>query len=245
MKLSTRPRKTANLSKSLSHQLNMYSLAASAAGVGMLALAQPTEAKIVYTPSRHRFQEHGKAYQLDLNHDGMPDFKLGIFSCRTSACSGLFDAFDILGRSYPTSNVVACNSATQGFGGNGGKVAPLKKGSEIPSAAKSFWLDAELAGTINGGYSGRWFNVKDRYVGLKFYIKGEPHYGWARLSVETHKHPLKITGILTGYAYETIPSKSIIAGKTKGSNVVTVQPPSLGHLSHGASAIPAWRRKDQ
>jgi len=33
-----------------------------------------------------------------------------------------------------------------------------------------------------------------------------------------------IVATLTGYAYETIPNKAIIAGKTKGLHVVTVQP---------------------
>ena len=41
-------RKTAsNLSESVHKQLNMYAIAAGAAGVGLLALAQPSEAKIV------------------------------------------------------------------------------------------------------------------------------------------------------------------------------------------------------
>jgi hypothetical protein len=49
MKRSSGPRKTANFSRSIHQQLNMYALAAGAAGVGVLALAQPAEAKIVYT----------------------------------------------------------------------------------------------------------------------------------------------------------------------------------------------------
>jgi len=36
---------------SLEHRLSGYALAASAAGVGVVALAQPTEARIVYTPA--------------------------------------------------------------------------------------------------------------------------------------------------------------------------------------------------
>jgi hypothetical protein len=52
-----------------------------------------------------------------------------------------------------------------------------------------------------------------------------------------------ITAVLTGYAYETIPGKPIITGKTKGPDVVTLQPATLGHLATGASAIPAWRVK--
>jgi hypothetical protein len=50
MKRSFRPRKSANLSDSVQQQLNKYSLAAAAAGVG-LVLGQPAEAKIVYTPA--------------------------------------------------------------------------------------------------------------------------------------------------------------------------------------------------
>jgi hypothetical protein len=49
MKRSPRPRKTADLSDSVHRQLNLYALAAGAAGVGMLALSQPTEAEIIYT----------------------------------------------------------------------------------------------------------------------------------------------------------------------------------------------------
>jgi hypothetical protein len=54
-----------------------------------------------------------------------------------------------------------------------------------------------------------------------------------------HSNPqnYKINAILTGYAYETIPNEPIIAGKTKGSDVITVQPgtmsDSLGGLALG------------
>jgi hypothetical protein len=45
MTRSSRPRETAfNLSGSVHQQLSAYALAASAAGVGLLALAQPSEA---------------------------------------------------------------------------------------------------------------------------------------------------------------------------------------------------------
>ncbi len=46
---SRRPRTTSKLSDSVHHRLNMYAFAASAAGVGMLALALPAQAKVVYT----------------------------------------------------------------------------------------------------------------------------------------------------------------------------------------------------
>jgi len=90
---------------------------------------------------------------------------------------------------------------------------------------------------------GAWDNVANRYLGLKFKINGKFHYGWARLSVKFLKDQFDISTILTGYAYETVPNKPIIAGQTKGPDISAAQSARLGHLAAGASAIPAWRVK--
>src|SRR5215813_7373274 len=74
MKRPSQPRAAAVLSKSLNHQLNTYALAAGAAGVGLLALSQPAEPKIIYTPAHIKYP-----YSLDLNHDGIIDFYLPAF----------------------------------------------------------------------------------------------------------------------------------------------------------------------
>ena len=49
MKRLPGPRRTADLSDSIHHRLNMYALAASAAGAGMLALTPPAEGKVEST----------------------------------------------------------------------------------------------------------------------------------------------------------------------------------------------------
>jgi hypothetical protein len=77
-------------------------------------------------------------------------------------------------------------------------------------------------------------------LGFRFVINKGWHYGWARLSVKLDKSG-NIEGALTGYAYESVPLKPIIAGRTKGPDVITVQPATLGHLARGAAAIPPWR----
>jgi hypothetical protein len=108
---------------------------------------------------------------------------------------------------------------------------------------------------------GKWPNVQDRYLALRFKIQGQTHYGWARLNVQVSKTMISAT--LTGYAYETTPNKPIIAGKTESAadegdeegfdsgaswmtNPVadTALPVSLGMLSLGAQGIPLWRRKE-
>ena len=69
-------RKSSALSGSLHPRARtLYALAASAAGVGMLALAQPAGAKIVYTPA-HKSITPNHTIPLDLNHDGTVDFRL-------------------------------------------------------------------------------------------------------------------------------------------------------------------------
>jgi hypothetical protein len=105
---------------------------------------------------------------------------------------------------------------------------------------------------------GDWINVKNRYLGVIFPIHGKTHYGWARLSVQVSRKPFQATAILTGYAYETIPNKPIIAGQTKGleqrnkedfdaSDSLTIpsspQPASLGALAMGAPGLSIWRRE--
>ena len=80
---------------------------------------------------------------------------------------------------------------------------------------------------------GRGGGAHNKYLGLKFRIHGKSHFGWARLNVEC-KAP-KLFGLLTGYAYETIPNKPIITGKTKSPDAITVRPATLGELAVGRS----------
>jgi hypothetical protein len=60
-----RARVPSQLPESLHKQVNAYALAASAAGVGVLALAQPAEARIIYA-------EHIKAGLLQANVAAVP-----------------------------------------------------------------------------------------------------------------------------------------------------------------------------
>src|SRR5579864_1476097 len=63
----------AQLSESLHKRLSAYALAASAAGVGVLALAQSTEARIVYTTAHVDCSDF---CYVNLNHDGQVDLSV-------------------------------------------------------------------------------------------------------------------------------------------------------------------------
>jgi len=110
-------------------------------------------------------------------------------------------------------------------------------------------------GVSSGRCYGRWDDVQNRYLGLKFNIKGKTHFGWARLNVKCSTLHRKVTAWLTGYAYQTVPNKPIVTGQT-GSVEIEGQSPSaavsapaqqsatLGMLALGAPRLSIWRRED-
>jgi hypothetical protein len=232
MKPSSRPPRTpSELSDSVHHRLRSYELAVGAAGVGALAFAQPAEAKVVYTPADISL-ENNHQYNLDLNHDGVTDFVLAnsyscdlgcFYFCGVGALDG--NAIDATGRSYVSARALAY----------GAVIGPRQHLQDV---------NAGMVDARNGGSSyvrGDWINVKNRYLGLKFNVGGKIHYGWARLTVKVSEgSDFDITARLTGYAYETIPNKPIIAGKTKGSDVIDgADPASLGRLARGSAGLAA------
>jgi hypothetical protein len=236
MTKSPRPTKTpANLSESVHLRLNMYALAAGAAGVGVLALAQPAEAKIVYTPANVTLVE---VTPLDLNHDGIADFVL-----RTTYFHNTSSVFQTLtAKPYGSNRIVGKGTYAAALP-VGARVGPARRISKSHNLMAKVRVNTFKSHTF---FEGEWANggkgVKNHYLGLKFLIKGKVHFGWARLKVSFIQYH-EIQAVLTGYAYETIPNKAIITGKTKGLDTEKLQPATLGHLAQGASAVPVWRVK--
>jgi hypothetical protein len=241
MKRSARPRDTSKLSDSIHQKLNTYALAASAAGVGALALAQPAEGRIIYTKA-DRVIGPKITFHLDLNHDGINDF----------------DLKDIV-TTYTSGGVRAALSALPDQQKNalwGHTVQPKGYASALFANVRVGLKGRFLGGTglmaessVSGGRpsifscTGPWANVSNRYLGLKFVIKGETHFGWARLSVRCSG--TRVTATLTGYAYESIANRPILTGKERGTDGPDDPIPAgnssttLGHLAQGAKGRPS------
>jgi hypothetical protein len=243
MKRTTQPRATVNLSKSVQHQLNMYALAASATGVALLAAAQPVNAKIVYTPAHQQLINH-KPFDLDLDHNGVNDFKFLLnwysttFGKRTLTVQGVQQRNRIWSSSF-ASGRLAC-------------AAPLPKGTRIGPKGRFSMNPVWMFYTSRGSSDCKWLQRggTTAYLGVKFSIKGKDHFGWARFTTHSSPHP---GAELTGYAYETIPGKSIIAGATKGPNDAesttscnahSSEPAALAVLARGARGRAIWRREE-
>jgi hypothetical protein len=246
MKPNVRARRpSSTLSDPLHHRLNAYALAASAAGVAVLAGALPAEAKVIYTAVNVQIAPHHH-FLIDLNHDGIADFVL---------TNNVFQSIDIGGRTLLAKPLVPSN-AVAGFKGVVFTyyASAFKAGATIGPSQQFSGKILAATGT-EYGYIGQWQNVTDAYLGLKFFIGGKEHFGWARLTVSSGTGT--ISARLTGFAYETEVGKAIVAGSTSGAadaEVMGSEPAigehtkgavaQLGLLAAGASAIPIWRRED-
>jgi hypothetical protein len=234
---STRSRTTINLNNKLEGSLLGYIAAAGAAGVALMAVAQPVAAEVVYTPLNN--VPLTSLGNIDLNGDGVTDFR---FVYLTSG----YGAFQYL---YPMPG----NSIAIGVINNSSGALPLpwltRIGPNSPFQPRDGGITA-VAGCHSYCHKfGLWQHQVDKYLGVKFQISGQTHYGWIRLVVQA-----ALTGYASGYAYETEPNKPIIAGKTNGpvkalgtrAALLPVQPvQSLGALARGADGIAIWRREDE
>jgi hypothetical protein len=245
------------LHASLDKNLQVYATAACAAGVSLLACAPPAAAKIVYTPANSYILPN-KTLSLDLNRDGTADFLLSntnVFSTNVGSHT----------RAGHGSLKIKPQNSINAVWGKGSYVSALRGGVRVGpnqhfqsahgKMVRSGWISDEFYPATFAS-AGPWGDVTRRYLGLKFSIKGQPHYGWARLDVTVTYGG--IYTVLTGYAYETVPNTPIVTGKTKGSAAdvsgasqntnsslgPSSRPPaSLGLLARGATGLDVWRKE--
>jgi hypothetical protein len=217
-----RSRATARLTAQLERNLLAYATVASAAGIGVAVPA--AEAKVVYTATHQVIHRQGHL-ALDLNQDGIVDFTINHRSTCTMenfCMTALYAAGPHMGTHKGNSVEGDIQLFFQAYA--------LKQGSPINRSKpfRGFNMYYRFR-TVNsyGRLSGSWTDVKHRYLGLKFLINGQTHFGWARLNVHVNRTLQKI-GVLTGYAYETEANTPIIAGDQGTGG-------SLGRLALGAA----------
>jgi hypothetical protein len=271
-KTSSKKRTPARLSAKLEKSLWAYAAAASAAGVGLLASAQAARAEVVYTPVNAKIQD---SFALDLNHDGVVDFNLIRWGAASIAGSTRFSYVNVCHDAFVDFSHQCVSSTFDANADNlvlaaGGDAAALLPGAKIGNGqpfigtgvrvymgGRRFYSLSNTAQKWNGPWVNGGAGVANRYLGLKFKIDGEYHYGWARLTFKTTPHE-GFTAILTGYAYETTANKGILAGQTTETgdfSAVTPTGPitganagyhaaSLGLLALGAAGLSIWRREE-
>ncbi|WP_082332027.1 T9SS type A sorting domain-containing protein [Mangrovimonas xylaniphaga] len=129
-------------------------------------------------------------YNLDLNNDSTDDFQ--------------FDISDSL-ETWVNIQPQNSNAVLGGYGPWYGSPNVLNNGQVI-SSGQSAWITAGIF-MCNGSW-GYWCGKTDKYVGLRFKIGLNTHYGWVRLDVNMNTFTIK------DYAYNGTPNEPINAGQT-------------------------------
>lgn len=235
----------------------------SAVGLGALALPPFAAAEVIYTPA-NRTVFHGErgGLVIDFNNDGVPDGSLSVYgSSRSYQVNREMSAFARFGNGL----MMSANQTLRQY-------ASAAVFGKVIGPEDQFASEGEMAGCDVGSTSfrqrsshssrGPWRSVQNRYLGFRFQINGEVHYAWARFSTSGFPEPpennrrfiCNAKGTLTGYAYETIPDKPIVAGvipyaesSTGNDSVPTVESqdikgPPLGALASGAAGLEVWRK---
>lgn len=223
-----------NLSGSVLHRLNSYAVGAAAAGVGILSLSHPAEAKIIYTPTHVSIAE-GTPYLIEFGPNRANGGGFVIDWQSGEDQSAVYTAASSVSIFKTTQQGIFARALRSGIA-----IGPHSPFTKIHFTG----MGTRFFGTFGSSttWAGPWANggkgIKNRFLGLRFPMNGQIHYGWARLTVTTSSKKFASV-VLTGYAYESVPNKPNRAGQEKEQNLV--EPASLGHLAQGASAIPRWR----
>ncbi len=232
----------------LSRRLGSYAAAAGSA-VALFGIPDYAAAKIVYTPVDIKLT--GSVAQYELLPDGVhPALALSFIRCS-------YLCMHLQGTGESGGEIIARPPRSEE---SGYRATDLAAGEKIGASA-SFIADAQFAGVVPFGSFGflpygKWFNATNGYFGFQFSIDGKTHYGWGRMTTSTPSsdEPWNITATLTGFAYETIPNRRILAGQEQGSyaepepgdDAPSAQAghSTLGALALGAAGVPIWRKEE-
>lgn len=243
-------------SNKVSRQAGLYALAAAAAGVSLLAMVQPAAGEVIVTkktiPIPLTPDTMQKPVHISMANNGVDNFT---FILQTDGSSRGLRELDVLG--------VDPGQGNQFLEGGDfyGKALALQRGVTIGPAgitSANFFSSALVEGTNSSkgvfysrGYWGG--NPKNKYLGVRFNIDGETHYGWIRLTVtsDTQSKKPSLEATITGYAYESVANKAIKAGsgstavaEVSAENTRKQAGPSLGMLAAGSEGMPEWRREE-
>jgi hypothetical protein len=205
-------------------------LAGYAAAAGsMLALAPTANGQVVWSGERDSILYLQDTLTLDINNDAQTDFKFLLNGTSSgtqwwSSTSSFHYSWNRYASGYivsPDSNTYNNSWVQQYSGGPAGLIA-----GELIDAGRPYWSSTSNSnnnGKLGKGtaryfhtYNTSYFSTSyvgnfvghDRFVGVRFYIGTEQHYGWVRVNMSTEMDSMNIVD----WAYETQPDSGIIAG---------------------------------
>ncbi len=247
MQHPSQPPRNRQISHALHNKLNAYAISAAAAGVAALAAATPANAEVIFTPVNGTIAP-GSKYQLDLNNDGVIDFTIENDLHLSTTPFG--DDLNIV----PGKGNAVWQGTRERY--NQITAAALAAGIPVGEGKPFVFQPANLAYASLTAFTyvsgGPWKSATNRFLGLRFIINGQVHFGWARLTVLANEHHETVHAMLTGYAYETEANTPILTDKTSGAaeesrliDAGKTKPSTLGILALGTPGLDLWRREGE
>jgi len=182
----------------------------SALAAGVVAVGGTAEAQIIYNdvnPDQTWTADH--QLDLDLNSDGINDFTF----------------FIEVGKTYtggPVNAVRVTPAVGNEFLGSssGNFFYPFAMNVNQPiNDAQTIWNGTKNGGLLTmafnytaGGSYGNWINATDKYLGLRYFVGANLHYGWIRFTIDCNSASNTVT--LKDYAYNSVAEQGILAGQT-------------------------------
>lgn len=195
------------MKKNLQSRISKYTAVA-----GAVVSAAGAQAQVVYTDvnpdySHDAPQDNGYAiYPLDLNNDQTVDF---VIASRDTVTANAHVRFT-LAAPYGAGNAVAGENP----GGYDYALA-LDINSMVDSTLNWIAATNTMAYNVDSAnpYNENWNGVTDKYLGLKFVVGANTHYGWARLD----SYAIGDSIVVKDYAFEATPNVGIMTGNMGAS----------------------------
>jgi hypothetical protein len=176
-------------------------------------------------------------HSLDFNNDAIIDATLSVIHA-VSTSSSSSSSYTVEGNVAivglaPGAGVLQIPTATGSGTSTTMAAAALNNGDLINSAAvfgatassSALAINALITGTSSSvpfSYPivyGNFLGVTDKFLGVKFLIGTNTHYGWARLDVTAGADTIR----LKDYAYNVETDSPILAGQTLGLDAISVE----------------------
>lgn len=163
-------------------------------------------------------------YNLDFNSDAVNDLSLQVVQISETGSTFKYSGF--------SANVELGANGVVAGGSSGTIPLALNNGDVISPSALFDSTGSEILGglvnytSISGSSSyngiisyGNFLGQTDKFLGVKFDITGNTHYGWVRLDVAADATTITVKD----YAYNTVANDSIKAGQTVGLENISVE----------------------
>jgi hypothetical protein len=234
-------RKSADLAEPLVRHLNGYRLAASAAGVAMLACTTPANASPVCGTLTLTFSAT-ETFAFNPAHEKVAPFNIAQTYNEVSSHPGSRIIRAFFTPNTPDGKPLLNANKFPAYVASGANIGP---GGHF-GTPKSYGLlfQYNYSNRIKGPFS----SGQVGYVGFEFSESAQTHYGWIRIQMVRGGFGNYPSLTVSEYGYESSPNTAIAAGNCTAAPTAArpaatkaSAPASLGLLALGAQGLHAWR----